>query len=61
MLIIVPEIMKIIDERKTQKIYICKNQKTNQKTKTEKNKGVIQATVKGWQVNDFAVQYSSRI
>ena len=41
------EIIKIIDEKETQK---------NNNTKTEKNKGLTQARVKMWEINDFAVR-----
>ena len=43
--------MKIIDEIETEK----KKQKTKQ---TEKNKGVTQAIVKGWELIDFVVPFN---
>ena len=33
-------------------------EKHKKQTKTEKNKGVTQAIVKGWEVNDFVVRLS---
>ena len=42
------DLIKILDERKTKK-----KQKT---TKTEKNEGVTEVLVKGWELNDFVVR-----
>ena len=45
------DLIKIIDERKTKK------KKTTTKTEqTEKNEGVTEVLVKGWELNDFVVR-----
>ena len=43
-------IMEIMDEKETQK--------TKQKTKTERSKGVAQAIVKLWELNGFVARLS---
>ena len=46
------EIMKIIHERKMKKT------KTKQNKKDRKEQGVIEAIMKGWELNDFVVHLS---
>ena len=50
-----PEMMKIINERQTQKQQ--QQQQTNKETKTKRNKGT-KAIVKWWKLNDFVVHLS---
>ena len=47
------EIIKIIDEKETQK-----KRKRKKKENTEKNKAVTEAIVKGWELNEFVVDLS---
>ena len=48
-----PQIMKIIDERETQNIE--KRKATTTATKTQNRTTTMEATVKGWELNDFFV------
>ena len=45
--------MKIIDKKETQK-----KERKKKKEKTGEDKGVTQAIVKGWELNDFVVHLS---
>ena len=46
------DLIKIIDERKTKK----KKKTTTKTEQTEKNEGVTEVLVKGWELNDFVVR-----
>ena len=47
--------MKTIDERETQK---QKEKKQNKRNKDRKEKGWAEAKVKGWELNNLAVNWS---